>query len=235
MTHIPTDWIRGCTAAHRRLETVTGLVTDEIARRPSALTGWSVGHVLNHLSRNADSHVGVFSAAARGEVGAQYPGGSDERARLIDEGSEQPGATLADNVRAANARLEAAWAATQQPVWTSGLGLWTSGAASLAEFVFRRWREVEIHAIDLGLADIGGPEWSSIPDDYLELETAMSLRGLRARLPAGQSVHIIPDESPPYVIGSNLKPVTVQASGRAILKWLTGRGGEPNWPSLQPW
>jgi maleylpyruvate isomerase len=190
---------------------------------------------LNHLTRNADSHVGVFGAAQRGQVGAQYPGGTEERARLIEQGASEPAATLAENLRAANARLEAAWAATQEPVWASGLGLWTSGSASLPEFVFRRWREVEIHAIDLGLVDIGGPDWSSITDDYLALETEMTLRGLRARLPGQVAVHIVPDESPSYVIGSGLKPVAVRGPARAILKWLTGRGGEPDWPQLQPW
>jgi maleylpyruvate isomerase len=235
MTHIPTDWIRGCTEAHRRLEAATALVADNVARRPSALEGWSVGHVLNHLARNADSHVGVFDAAERGQVGAQYPGGPDERARLIEQGSNEAAAILAENLRAANGRLEAAWAATHEPVWASGLGLWTSGSASLAEFVFRRWREVEIHAIDLGLADIGGPDWSSTTDDYLALETEMTLRGLRARLPGKIAVHIIPDETPSYVIGSDLKPVTVRGPARGILKWLTGRGGEPDWPRLQPW
>jgi maleylpyruvate isomerase len=235
MTHTPTDWIRGCTAAHRRLETVSSLVTDQVARRPSALEGWSVGHVLNHLARNADSHVGVFGTAARGEVGAQYPGGPDERARLIEEGADQPAAALAENIRAAHARLEAAWAATQEPVWASGLGLWTSGSAALPEFVFRRWREVEIHAIDLRLSDLGGPDWSSITDDYLAIETETTLRGLRARLPDHVAVHIIPDESPSYVIGADLSPVTVRGPARAILRWLTGRGGESGWPSLKPW
>jgi maleylpyruvate isomerase len=235
MSHIPTDWISGCTAAQRRLEAATELVTSAVARRPSALEGWTVGHVLNHLARNADSHVVVFGTAARGEVGAQYPGGSDERARLIEEGSNEPATALANNLREAHARLEAAWAATDEHIWQYGLGLWTAGAASLPEFVFRRWREVEIHSIDLGLTDLGGPDWSSITDDYLDLETAITLRNLRARLPDGIAVHIIPEDSPAYVIGSGLKPLPVVGSERAILKWLTGRGGEPDWPDLKPW
>ena len=235
MSHIPNDLIRGCAAAHRRLEAVADLVSDRVARRPSALEGWSVGHVLNHLARNADSHVGIFRAAARGEVGAQYPGGPDERARLIEEGSGHPAAVLAENLRAAHARLESAWIETDERTWEVGLGLWTAGVASLPEFVFRRWREVEIHFIDLGLTDLGGPDWSSITDDYLEIETAITVRGLRARLPDNIAVHIIPDASPAYVVGSDLQPVPVRGSDRAILKWLTGRGGEPSWPSLKPW
>jgi maleylpyruvate isomerase len=235
MSHVPSDWIRGCTAAQRRLEAATQLVTDSVARRPSLLEGWSVGHVLNHLSRNADSHVGVFGAAARGEVGAQYPGGSEERARLIEEGSSRPAAALAANLREAHARLETAWASADQRAWESGLGLWTAGVASLAEFVFRRWREVEIHSLDLGLADLGGPDWSSVSQEYLDLETTITLRGLRARLPDGVAVHVIPANAPTYVIGSDPRPVRVQGSEREILKWLTGRGGKPEWPTLKPW
>jgi hypothetical protein len=94
---------------------------------------------------------------------------------------------------------------------------------------------VEIHSIDLALADIGGPDWSSITDDYLALETAMTLRGLRGRLPENVAVHIVPESSPAYVIGSNTRPTMVKGSDRAILQWLTGRGGEPGWPKLKPW
>ena len=119
--------------------------------------------------------------------------------------------------------------------WATGIGLRTYGAASLAEFVFLRWREVELHAIDLGLSDVGGPDWSSISSEYLAIETEMSLRGLAARMPENAAVLISPDELPSYVIGFGFNPVTVRAPGRAILKWMTGRGGEEGWPMLATW
>ena len=45
--------IDGATAAHAVLvDRIRRLTADEI-RRPSLLTGWTVGHVLTHLARNA--------------------------------------------------------------------------------------------------------------------------------------------------------------------------------------
>ena len=92
-------------------------------------------------------------------------------------------ATLVANLNTANARLESAWTAADEEHWRTGIGLRTYGAASLPEFVFLRWREVELHMIDLGLSDLGGPDWSAVSDSYLEIETQVSLRTLPSRLP----------------------------------------------------
>jgi maleylpyruvate isomerase len=43
----------------------------------------------------------------------------------------------------------------------------------------RRWREVEVHRVDLGL----GPEPADWPDAYVDLELPAALTGLPARLP----------------------------------------------------
>lgn len=44
---------------------------------------------MTHLARNADSFVRLLEGAARGEVAAQYPGGSAQRNGEIDAGSER--------------------------------------------------------------------------------------------------------------------------------------------------
>ncbi|MGI8680546.1 MAG: maleylpyruvate isomerase N-terminal domain-containing protein [Mycobacteriales bacterium] len=44
----------GCTAAHRDLESLADEVTDDVSARTSLLPGWTVGHLLTHLARNAD-------------------------------------------------------------------------------------------------------------------------------------------------------------------------------------
>ncbi|MET0910545.1 MAG: maleylpyruvate isomerase N-terminal domain-containing protein, partial [Ilumatobacteraceae bacterium] len=45
------------------------------AELPSLLPGWTRGHVLTHIARNADSFVRLLEAAGRGEVVTQYAGG----------------------------------------------------------------------------------------------------------------------------------------------------------------
>lgn len=66
--------VAGCTAAHRRLEATVASVDDATARRPSLLPGWTVGHVLTHVARNAESHVRMLEAALAGQAVEQYPG-----------------------------------------------------------------------------------------------------------------------------------------------------------------
>lgn len=73
--------------AHRRcVQAIAELDDDEIGR-PSRLPGWTVGHVLTHLARNADSHLRRTEAARRGEIVDQYGAGSDGRAAEIEAGT----------------------------------------------------------------------------------------------------------------------------------------------------
>jgi maleylpyruvate isomerase len=145
----PTTDIDGCTASHARLQaTIDGLSDDDV-RRPSLLPGWTIGHVLTHVARNADSHVRMLEGAARGEVVQQYA--PDQREREIDEGAGRPAVELVEDVRAAHAALEAAWAALADDVWATGLTRVRAGEVPVAQQPLRRWREVEFHHADLGL------------------------------------------------------------------------------------
>jgi maleylpyruvate isomerase len=102
--------------SHARLrDTLVGL-TDAGARRPSLLPNWTVGHVLTHLARNADSHVRMLEGARRGEVADQYPGGNEQRAADIEAGAGRPAADLVADVAGSAGRLEEAWAATPEEV-----------------------------------------------------------------------------------------------------------------------
>lgn len=86
--------IAACRAAHERLLATVSDVDDEIARRPSRLPGWSVGHVLTHLARNAEGMVGRLDGALRGEEVALYPGGRDQRNADIASGAGRAAAAL---------------------------------------------------------------------------------------------------------------------------------------------
>ena len=160
--------------SHIRLEQTIAGLTDDAARRPSCLPGWTVGHVLTHLARNADSHVRLLEAAARGAVADQYPGGDARRDADIEAGAGRPAAELVADVTEARARLERTWDATPVEVWRTGEGRVSSGVWALAELPFRRWREVEIHHVDLDLG-YSPADW---PDAYVEAELARTVTGL---------------------------------------------------------
>lgn len=148
---VPEIELAGCVEAHRRLDAAIAGLTDDQARQPSRLPGWTVGHVLTHLARNADSVVRRLEAAERGEVVDQYAGGREGRAADIEAGAARPAAQLLADVAASSARCDEVCARVAPEVWerpTRGLGGEESPASFLA---FSRWREVEVHHVDLGL------------------------------------------------------------------------------------
>jgi maleylpyruvate isomerase len=195
----------GARAAHGRLlATVDGL-DDATASAASRLPGWTVGHVLTHLARQADSHVRMLDAAVAGQVADQYAGGPAGRAAEIDAGAGRPAAELVADLAAACGRLEDAWDRTGPGVWAHGFGRATSGELlSCADLPFRRWREVEVHHADLGLG-YSHDDWTAA---YVDAELPRVLAGLPARLPL--------------------------ADRRTMLAWLIGRSPGPP-ATLPPW
>jgi maleylpyruvate isomerase len=147
----PTAAIEGCLQAHRSLlQTIEGLGDDE-ARAPSLLPGWTRGHVLTHLARNADSVVRRLRGAAAGEVVDQYPGGRAGRAADIEAGAGRPAGELVADVRATAGQVDDLCGSLPDAAW-DGLTRDVDGTAQRAHLVVgSRWREVEVHHADLGL------------------------------------------------------------------------------------
>lgn len=143
--------IEGCLRAHRRLlEDIDGL-TDDQARCPSLLPDWSVGHVLTHLARNADSFSRRLEGAARGEVVDQYPGGYARRASDIAAGAGRPATELVADVEESAYRLEAIFVGLPPEAWDHPTRDVSGAERPARALPFRRWREVVVHHSDLGL------------------------------------------------------------------------------------
>jgi maleylpyruvate isomerase len=197
--------LEGCRASHRRLFATLEGFDAESARRPSRLPDWSVGHVLSHLARNADSHVRMLQAAASGQAVEQYAGGWDQRVADIEAGSGRPTGDLVEDVRSSAVRLEDAWDATPADVWRSGHGFARGRPWPCADLPLARWREVEVHHADLGAGyDVG--DW---PDEYVTRD----LPKLLATLPD----RVDPD------------------ARRRMLAWLLGRRPETGPVTLDRW
>ncbi len=156
--------IAGVARAHASLATMIAGLTDDFARRPSRLPDWTVGHVLTHVARNADSVVRRLEGAAAGQVVDQYAGGATGRASEIEEGASRPASELVADVVASNEAVEAAIAAFPPDGWerlTRSVGGEEVPAHAV---VFSRWREVEVHHVDLGLG-YRAADW---PEDLVE-------------------------------------------------------------------
>ncbi len=197
--------LAGCRASHARLlDTVAGL--DEAGvRGPSRLEGWTVGHVLTHLARNADSHTRMLRAALQGEAVEQYAGGGQERAGAIEGGADRPVAELRTDVVRSTTELEAAWAAMTPHAW-DGHGLSRGRPWPCRTLPFFRWREVEVHHVDAGT----GYDPADWPDEYVRRELPRLLSTVPGRLTDGPQ-------------------------RRQFLAWLTGRAASPGQLDIDRW
>jgi maleylpyruvate isomerase len=202
--------VRDATAA--LLDGLRGLTDDEV-RRPSLLPGWTVGHVLTHLARNADGVRRMIEGATRDLSVPMYPS-AEARQADVEAGAGRPAAALVDDVAATAEALDASWPAGGAPAW-EGSGLTLAGLLPVAEMPFRRWREVEVHRADLGLAFT----WADWSDDYVAVELERTLAESAGRTPDHRRVQVGPE-----------------VDHRRVLAWLLGRAERPDgYPELTPW
>ena len=200
--------VHGATAAHGALLAALQPLTDADARAASLLPNWTVGHVLTHIARNADSNVLMLDAANRGEVGAQYPGGAEQRNGDIERGAGRSVAELVADVAAACGRLEAAWAATTAEGW-QGTGQTFVGQVPISMLPFRRWRETIVHHADCRI--VHGEKvfsWRDWPTEYVRLELEQMTMLWASRKPMGMTT---------------LPAAALAVDDRHRLAWLMGR------------
>ena len=207
--------VAGCAESHQRLLQTLDSLTDDQCREPSALPGWTRGHVLSHLARNAESHVHVLQCAARGEVGEQYIGGAKARKEGIESHANDSAESLVNAVRRSIYALEGQWAATNSEGW-QGHGVNSAGASiAMSDIVFLRWREVEVHHADLALA-FTFADWNST---YVRYELDRQVMMWRASKPMGLTP---------------VPKIALQLSPNERLAWFLGRTeveGLPKAPS----
>ena len=205
--------VAGAADAHQRLLAVLDAALDDgrlDVAVPSRLPGWTVGHVLTHLARNADSIRRVLQGAARGEPVDRYVGGVAGRDAEIEAGHARPAGEQVDDVRRSIWRLEQTW--SDPAVWGARSREPSGSELAALDLPGLRRREVEVHAVDLGI----GVEPAGWPAEFVRLELrAMEMRW-NARRPMGMT---------------GLPPAALAAPPAERLAWLFGRaelaGTEP--------
>lgn len=205
------DLARVAEAQERFNRALAGL-RDADVRRPTALPGWTVGHVLTHVARNADSHCRRAGAAVGREVVEQYAGGWEGRSREIETGSGRSAAELVDDVRDSARRLQATWERLPASAWPQPTVDVGGRRRPLSALPGRRWQELEVHLVDLEL----GPSRRDWSDDFVGASLPRLRESLGGRLPAGVEPPMFGDP-------------------RDELAWLYGRPGGPGLPVLAPW
>ncbi|HET9895677.1 MAG TPA: maleylpyruvate isomerase family mycothiol-dependent enzyme [Streptosporangiaceae bacterium] len=120
------------------------------AREPSLLPGWTRGHLLTHLARNADGLCNLLTWARTGVMTPQYPSAA-ARDEDIETGAGRSAAELRADVAESAAALAAEAASLSEAAWQASVhGI--RGKAHPAWYTLtRRLPELEIHHVDLGI------------------------------------------------------------------------------------
>lgn len=194
-----------CVASHARLVATAHGLTDDVVAGPSLMPGWTVGHVLTHVARNADGHARRLDGALDGHEVPRYPGGQEEREADIEAGAPRSAGDLAADVAESAERLEDVWARSVAAGWPHR-DLMADDRWPTPESTWRRLREVEVHHVDLGL--LYGPEdW---PEGYVAWELPRVLATVPSRIRDPQDA-------------------------RRLMAWMIGRREEPGTIPFEPW
>lgn len=217
--------------AHSKLMRWLDKLDDRSVKEPSLLPGWTRGHLLTHIARNADSHVRLLTHAAKGEKVEQYVGGYEGRAAAIEAGAGRSAAELLEDVDDSAQRVFAVWEQLPRSVWDEEIVAIHGGQPSWM-VVYSRWRETEIHLVDL---DIGYTidDW---PDDFVEMAWASMLRGnLQSRTENALEIRAT-DTGWVAHVGEG-EPSVAEAPAHVLVAWMTGRsiGDRYDLPELKPW
>jgi maleylpyruvate isomerase len=187
---------------------------------PSRLPGWSRGHVLSHLARNADALVNLLTWARTGTETRMYTSPTD-RADGIEAGAGRALPEQLADLAAAGERFAAAAAAVppdrREFTVLSGQGR----QIPAREVPWLRVREVWLHLADLD----AGYDIDAIPGAVAWALAADVAGWMSSRTEATAELRAA-GQADPVRLGHGEKPdTTIEGSPQRIAAWLTGRLG----------
>ncbi|MEU0571128.1 maleylpyruvate isomerase family mycothiol-dependent enzyme [Nonomuraea sp. NPDC005983] len=214
MTVLPALQAELAAATDRLLATAARLSDDDVAA-PSRLPGWSRGHVLAHVARNADSHIRLLTWAKTGVKTPQYPTARSREAEIEAQAARSAAEHLAD-LRDSAARLDAAVRDLPEQAWQASVAGMRPPDHPAWYCLVRRLREVGMHHVDLG-AGYG-------PSDWPEAFVLRELHDCAATWPRESSpIRSFRLPATEWKVGED--GPSVEGAPADMLAWLTGRSG----------
>lgn len=202
-----------------RLEAAVATLTATEMAAPSALSGWTWGHVLTHLARNADALVNLLDWARTGVRTPMYASPEQRNADIAAGACRGPHEQLDDLGKSA-------WrfaAAAILPVdrWAARVRTAQGRDIPASEVPWMRVREVWIHLIDLRV----GVGVDALPDDLSAVLVSDVARWMSDKV--DDAVELRPDGHEPVLLGPGQATPQAMIGGPAnrIACWLVGRGG----------
>jgi len=193
---------------------------------PSALPGWTRGHIITHIARNGD---GMARLATWARTGVEEPMYSDEHPRNRDieagaaRGPEEQEADVQESAR----RLAAAFNALSGEAWSAQVRTATREVEA-SQLPWMRAREVWLHAIDLG----AGAGDRDLPDAFAVRLLDDLVRDLSDR--PGMPALVIEAGDTRREVPGDGEPVHVTGTPAAVACWLSGRAGAVTRPDGAP-
>jgi maleylpyruvate isomerase len=229
-----------------RLLATADRLTDAQAAGGSRLPGWTRGHVLTHIARNADGFRNLLAWARTGIETPMYPS-EESRARSVEAGAGRSAAELAADLRASAGAFAAAAGDLPAAAWDAPVAR-RADTFPARGILTRRRSELEIHHVDLD-AGYQPDDW---PADFVQVALARVARdfagradaprllacpeGQEAAFPIGPATPGPATPGPASTAPASTAPastapastgpgstVTVSGPPAALLAWLTGR------------
>ncbi|MFD4525375.1 maleylpyruvate isomerase family mycothiol-dependent enzyme [Streptomyces sp. NPDC058470] len=196
--------------ATERLLTAAAKLDNASVAEPTRLPGWSRGHLLAHIARNADALVNVLAGRP------MYASG-DARDSDIERDAPRPLNVQLTDVRESGARFQETGAAPAD--WSRTVELRNGVTDSASRVPFRRWVEVELHHVDLGI----GYELEDVSEEFTRREIDFLAERFRGHpdVPA-----FLVKEDDGRLIPSGRReeePITVTGRPADLLGWFAGR------------
>ncbi len=234
MSDTATPFLEALVTSTEALQHSIAGVTDDEARAASLLPGWTRGHVLTHIARNADAMVNLLRSARTHQHIPMYPSRA-ERDADIERGAGRSAGQLVGDVHASHERLMAEVAGMDSADWSASIRYGADDREGNATLIppLRR-SEVEIHHVDLDL----GYTLAHWPPDFVEPMLERVAADFSAR-PDTPRLTLVGNDERRWQIRDGGQEVSGPAS--ALLGWLVGRTDgsglttEGNLPALGAW
>lgn len=193
-------------------------LSDEQWREPSALPGWSRGHLGTHLARQADALVRLTTGARTGTPGQMYES-SEARDADIEAGSGRSGLDLQIDLDTAAQTLAAEFEAlAAADAWAVQVELRGGQSLPARLLPLARLNEVVLHHVDLAV----GCTVADIPAATAEwlLEWCAFRYAAQTDLPR---LELVTESGTTVAVGSGPGTRTVSGPANLLLGWLTRR------------
>jgi maleylpyruvate isomerase len=211
---------------------------DDVAvHGPSRLTGWTRGHVVSHLARNADGLVNLLHWARTGIESPMYPSPADREAD-IEEGAHRLVQVQQEDLRAADERFFMATEVMSEMDWEAGVTDRHGDPLAVSLVPWMRLTEVLVHHVDLNVG--------------LDFDRVVELAGEQAELlvdyvvtryddqPGIPSLRLVVDlpsgDERIWLLGDGARRTEIRRPAAPALAWLTGRERQAaGLPALPAW